>query len=61
MPAPKNNKNAQKGPVKASGNIIIRCTPEQKEQWKQEAKEIGMSLSEWMIDIIDRRSMLDRL
>jgi hypothetical protein len=54
MPAPKNNKNATKPEAdKSSTWLQVRCTEDQKKQWKTCAKTEGMTLSEWVVAMLD--------
>jgi hypothetical protein len=48
MPAPKNNKNAQKKPEdRATSFLYLNITPTQKSIWVREAQKNNMRLTAW--------------
>ncbi len=54
MPAPKQNKNAAKGPEAMADFIHIRMTPTLKGACVRSAKRGGQKLSEWVTELLTK-------
>jgi len=53
MPAPINNKNAQKGDAPASSFLYMRVKKESKARWVRAARAAGVGLTEWATTNLD--------
>mgnify|MGYP001351601044 CR=1 FL=1 len=57
MAAPKKNQNAQKGEAPASSFLIVRCRRDQKAGYVRKAVAAKQSLTEWVLEKLDRAAM----
>lgn len=55
MSGPLGNRNASKpGRERATAHLRLRCKPGDKARWEERAKKVGLKLSAWIIERLNR-------